>query len=392
MQAVILAAGRGTRMQPLSERRPKPMLPVGDRPILAHVAEAAVRAGVDDLVFVVGYEGDQIRQYFGAEFCGVPVAYADQGTREGTADALAAARGHLDGRFAVLNGDNRYAAGDLRALFEHRASVGTTRVPDPTNYGVIELRDGMVDRVVEKPDDPPSDLVNTGAYVFPAAATEWLDVPVSRRGERELTDILSRAIAEVGVVPVEFDRWLDVGRPWELLEANERFLETITRRIDGRVSPIATVSGRVVVAEGATVEAGATVRGPAFLRAGATVRRDATVGQGTVVGPDATVGRGAAVHNSVLMAGTRVGPLAHVEDSLIGRNATLGARTVVDSHGEAGEDVPTTVKGEIVSTGRKSFGLVAGDGAVTGPDTTIDAGATLGAGATVGTDDDLRFD
>ncbi|WP_168216079.1 sugar phosphate nucleotidyltransferase, partial [Halorussus marinus] len=216
-----LAAGEGTRIRPLSASLPKPMLPVADRPLAAHAAAAAVRAGADQLVFVVGYEADAVRTYFGDDYEGVPVSYAVQHEQAGTADAVRAARDHLDGEFVVLNGDNLYDPGAVDALFADGPTIGAVRVDDPSNYGVLSTRDGLVTDVVEKPTDPPTTLANAGAYAFPAEATAWLDVPASERGEHELTDVLARVVDEYEVGYVELDRWLDVGRPWELLAANE---------------------------------------------------------------------------------------------------------------------------------------------------------------------------
>lgn len=213
MQAVILAAGRGTRMEPLSTVTPKPMLPVGDRPLIAHVADAAIEAGSDELIIVVGYKADHIRSYFGDHYGGVPVRYAEQPTAAGTADAVKRASPMLDGRFAVLNGDSLFDTPSLTELFTHEAGVAAHRVDQPGEYGVLSTDHGIATEVVEKPDDPPTNLANAGAYVFPEAALTALDVPESERGEREITDVLSWLIDRMDVAIVETDQWLDVARP-----------------------------------------------------------------------------------------------------------------------------------------------------------------------------------
>ncbi len=211
MQTVILAAGQGTRMRPLTDATPKPMLPVADRPLAAHTADVAVDAGASELVFVVGYEADAVREYFGSEYRGVPVRFATQETQAGTADAVRAAAHLLDGEFAVLNGDNLYDGESIDALFSTGPSIAAQAVDHPSSYGVLSTADDQVTGIVEKPDDPPTNLANAGAYVFPAAAREWLDVPESERGEHEITDVVARVIEEYTVSPVEVDRWLDVG-------------------------------------------------------------------------------------------------------------------------------------------------------------------------------------
>jgi bifunctional UDP-N-acetylglucosamine pyrophosphorylase/glucosamine-1-phosphate N-acetyltransferase len=382
MLGVILAAGEGTRIRPLSREVAKPMLPVAGEPLAAHVADAAVEAGVDELVFVVGYRAEGVRDHFGAEYRGVPVHYAEQTEQLGTADAVLAAREHLDGPFLVLNGDNRYDPAGIAELVDRGPSVGLYRVADPTNYGVVSVDDGVVTDVVEKPADPPTDLANTGAYHFPAEAREALEVPASERGEHELTDVLAEVAETHTVRPVTLDAWMDVGRPWELLEATERELADVERTVDGEVHPDADLRGDVVVEAGATVDAGVVIEGPVLVQSGATVGPNAYVRGATVVGPDAKIGHSCEVKNSVLMAGASVSHLSYVGDSVLGRDVNFGAGTQVANLRHDDADVAHTVKGERVSTGRRKFGVVAGHGAKTGVNTSLSPGLTLSVGAT----------
>lgn len=381
MQAIVLAAGRGTRMRPLSNDLPKPMLSVVGKPIAAHTAEAAVEAGADELVFVVGYGEQTVRDYFGATYHGVPVSYVVQEEQQGTADAVHATKEHIDGPFAVLYGDNLYDPDGIDHLFEEAPSIASIRAANPSNYGVLSVDEGTVTTITEKPDDPENDLVNAGAYVFPEAAREMLDVPLSERGERELTDVLDRVIEAFDVSPVTLDRWMDVGRPWELLEANEWKLGTHERRIEGDVSDDATIQGTVVVEAGATVRGGSVVEGPAYIASGATIGPNAYIRGSSFIGPDVHVGHAVEIKNSVLLENTNVGHLSYVGDSVVGRDVNFGAGTNVANLRHDGEDVALTVKGEQVSTGRKKFGVVVGDNAKTGINTALNAGVKLSAGA-----------
>ena len=375
MQTVILAAGEGTRMRPLTETVPKPMLPVADRPLCAHTADAAVEAGASGLVFVVGYEGSAVRDYFDDEYRGVPVSFATQTEQLGTAHAVNCARAFLDGAFVVLNGDNIYDAESIETLFATAPAIAAIEVDEPSNYGVLstdgEAENGYqrVTGIVEKPENPPSNLANAGAYAFPEAALEWLDVPESERGEYEITDVVAQVIDEYDVTAVSLSRWLDVGRPWELLAANEWKLGELDRRIDGEVRGDATVRGAVVV------------EGPAMIRAGASVGPNAYIRGATLVGEDCHVGHGVELKNSVLMAGTNVPHLSYVGDSLLGTDVNLGAGTQVANLRHDDADVEQTVKGERVSTGRRKYGVVAGPGAKTGVNTNLYPGVVLSANA-----------
>lgn len=358
------------------------MLPVGDKPLVAHTVDAAVEAGASRIVLVVGYEADAVRKHFGDEYGGVPVEYAVQERQEGTADAVRAARDQLDDApFVVLNGDDLYDAESLSDLYEAAPAVGTYEVEDPRPYGVFDVVDGVVTDIVEKPDDPPSNMVNVGAYAFPAAAQRWLDVTESERGEYELTDVLAHVIDEYEVSAVDVSFWMGVGRPWELLEANEWALGDLTQRIDGDVHADADLRGPVVVEEGATIDAGVVIEGPVLVREGATVGPNAYVRGHTAVGLDAKIGASVEVKNSVLMADASVPHLSYVGDSVLGRDVNFGAGTTVANLRHDDENVRVRVKGEAVDTGRRKFGVVAGDGAKTGIDTSLNAGVKLGAEA-----------
>ena len=417
MQAVILAAGRGTRMGPLTETTPKPMLPVADGPLVEHVADAAVDAGADELVLTVGYGAERVRRHFGESHRDVPVRYANQSSQLGTADALSAAADLLDGEFAVLNGDSLYRGSDLERLFASSPGIGAYRVDDPTQYGVLAVDDGVVTGVREKPDDPATDLVNAGVYTFPPETVDLLDVPTSERGERELTDVLDRVMEREDLDYAVLDAWLDVGRPWELLEANERRLPGKAHALaerngddgetdhddetdhdgdtghqsgtghdgdtggDDGVHPDATIRGDVVVETGATVGPGVVIEGPALLRAGCSVGPNAYVRGATLIGSGAHVGHAVEIKNSVLMRDSTVGHLSYVGDSVLGESVNLGAGTNVANLRHDGEPVAVTVKGDRVSTGRRKFGAVLGPGVKTGIQTGIDAGVTLSAGA-----------
>ncbi|MFB6112690.1 MAG: bifunctional sugar-1-phosphate nucleotidylyltransferase/acetyltransferase [Halodesulfurarchaeum sp.] len=383
MQTVLLAAGEGTRMRPLTSAVPKPMLPVAGSPLLEHTIEAAIDAGASRIVLVIGYEGDTIVEHFGDRYRSTQIEYARQTEQRGTAHAVESAIESLEeGPFAVLNGDALYDPGSLSRLFEAGPAIGSFRVDNPGDYGVLELDDDVLHDVREKPQDPSSDLINAGAYVFPEAARSWLDVETSSRGERELTDVLERAIERTTIRAVQFDRWLDVGRPFELLEANEWKLGELDRRIDGDVHESAEIRGDVVIEPGAEVRSGVVISGPVRVKSGASVGPNAYVRGATLLESDVHVGHAVEIKNSVLMSGTNVGHLSYVGDSVIGQESNFGAGTTVANLRHDGDDVTMTSKGDRVSTGRRKFGVVCGPGVKTGINTSLNAGVTLPEGGT----------
>lgn len=385
MQAIVVAAGRGTRMGPLTETRPKPLVPVAGATLLEHVLDAAAGV-VDEYVIVVGYRGDQIRERIGASYAGTPVVYAEQDTQEGTAHAVGCAEPHVEESCLVLNGDVYVTSALVEALAgADGTAMSVMPVADPQSYGVVERGDdGRVTNVVEKPTDPPTDLANLGLYRFTPRVFEYIDtVERSERGEYELTDALARAIdrEDGGVTAVSYDGpWLDVGRPWELLAANSALLAEQEREINGTVADGATLTGRVVVEDGARVRDGAYIEGPVVIQSGADVGPNAYVRGATVVGPDVRVGNAVEVKNSILMADTAVGHHAYVGDSVLGANVNFGAGTKVANLRHDDAPVQVQVKGELVDTGRRKFGVVVGDDTKTGINTSLNAGVTLGTG------------
>ena len=369
-------------MGPQTTTRPKPMLPVAGVPLVRHTIETAIAAGASRIVLVVGYEADVIDDYVDTAAFDVPITLVEQPAQRGTADAVRCAAAELSpDPFVVLNGDALYDQASLETLYVAAPAVGSYRVSNPEAYGVLRTDGDRVTGVVEKPTDPPSDLINAGAYAFPAAAQEWLEVAESERGERELTDVLQRACARTMMRAVPFERWLDVGRPWELLEANEWKLSDLATSIRGDVSEAAHLTGTVVVEPGATVRPGVVIEGPAYIGENASVGPNAYIRGATFVGPGAKVGHSVEIKNSVLMRDASVGHLSYVGDSVLGEGVNFGAGTTVANlrHDEA--NVQVTVKGTRTDTGRRKFGVVCGPGVKTGINTSLNAGITLGADA-----------
>ncbi|ELZ40250.1 nucleotidyl transferase [Halorubrum californiense DSM 19288] len=390
MYGVVLAAGRGTRMRPLTDRRPKPLLPVGDRSLLERVFDTA-RDVVDEFVVVTGYQGDAVREAIGDSYRDRPVHYVEQAETLGTAHAIEQTEPVVDDDFLVLNGDVVVDASLPRALAEAGApAIAATEVEDPRAYGVISTaEDGSLAGIVEKPADPPTNLANVGCYAFEPEVFEYIDrTPESERGEYEITATIDRLLGDGRRIDVaRYDgAWLDVGRPWELLKANELALDALDdgTEVSGTVEEGVHLHGPVVVEEGARVRSGAYVEGPALICEGADVGPNAYIRGSTVVGPDAHVGHSVEIKNSVLMADASVGHLSYVGDSVLGRDVNFGAGTNVANLRHDGENVRMTVKGERTDTGRRKLGAVVGDGAKTGINTSLNAGVKLGAGETTG--------
>ena len=224
MEAVVLAAGEGTRLRPLTEDKPKGMVEVAGKPILTHCFEQLAELGAEKLVVVVGYRKEQIIDHYGDEFQGIPVTYAHQREQNGLAHALLTVEEHVDGDFMLMLGDNIFDANledVVRRQQEDRADAAflVEEVPyeDASRFGVCDTNNyGAITEVVEKPEDPPTNLVMTGFDTFtPAIFHACQLVQPSNRGEYELSeavDLLIRSGRTIDAIGLEGWR-IDVGYP-----------------------------------------------------------------------------------------------------------------------------------------------------------------------------------
>jgi len=325
LKGLILSGGKGTRLRPITHTSAKQLVPVANKPVLFYGIEAMAAAGIHDVGIVIAPEtGDEIRAAVGdGERFGVSVAYIEQDEPLGLAHAALTAEPFLgDSPFVMYLGDNLLQGGieELVAAFrEHEpdALILLTPVTDPENYGVAELRDGAVVRLVEKPPEPSTDLALVGVYMFtPAIHDAARAISPSARGELEhLVDSGLRVEPHV----VE-GWWKDTGRLEDMLEANRLVLDNVEPRMEGELID-SRVDGRVVVEAGARLER-SNVRGPAMIGAG-TRLVDAYVGPYTSIGDGCTI-ENAEVEHSILLSGSSVHNLAgRMESSLLGRNVTV---------------------------------------------------------------------
>ncbi|SFC41026.1 glucose-1-phosphate thymidylyltransferase [Halobiforma haloterrestris] len=233
MQAVVLAAGKGTRLRPLTEDKPKGMVEVDGKPILTHCFQQVVDLGAEELVVVVGYEKERIIEHYGDEFQGVPITYTHQREQKGLAHALLTVEDHIDEEFVLMLGDNIFQANledVVNRQREQRADAAflVEEVPweDASRYGVCDTNEyGEITDVVEKPDDPPSNLVMTGFYTFtPAIFHACHLVQPSDRGEYELSEAIDLLIQSGRTIDaIRMDGWrIDVGYPEDREEAERR--------------------------------------------------------------------------------------------------------------------------------------------------------------------------
>jgi UDP-N-acetylglucosamine diphosphorylase / glucose-1-phosphate thymidylyltransferase / UDP-N-acetylgalactosamine diphosphorylase / glucosamine-1-phosphate N-acetyltransferase / galactosamine-1-phosphate N-acetyltransferase len=398
VKAVVLAAGEGVRLLPLTATRPKHLIRIGDKPILQHCLEALKANGVTDALIVTHYMGEAIRGFFGdgSKF-DCHIEYAEQKEVLGTGNAASVAEPYVDGDFVLVYGDLLFSQEAVKAVLDtYRKSnpaavMAVVAVDKPESYGIIEqTKDKKVKRVVEKPKrgKAPSNLANAGLYVFGKEVFDVLRrVKRSVRGEWELTDAVTLMAQEgKAVMAAEIAKadWFDVGRPWDLLDANAWALKRMQHRVLGTVEEGAHLLGPVTVAETARVRSGAYIEGPCFIDEGADVGPNCYIRPCTSVGKKARVGNGCEVKNSLIMDGTHVGHLSYVGDSVLGEKCNLGAGTLTANLRFDDGNIKMQIKTEVVDTGRRKLGVILGDNVKTGINASFMPGVKVGNDTWVG--------
>jgi glucose-1-phosphate thymidylyltransferase len=330
MKGLILAGGRGTRLRPITYTSAKQLVPVANKPILFYGIEALVESGIRDLGIVVGDTGSEIREAVGdgARF-GASVTYIEQEAPLGLAHAVRVSEDYLGAdSFVMYLGDNlilEKLAPLVRRFGEERpnAQILLARVPNPQQFGVAELADGKVVRLVEKPRVPPSDLALVGIYMFDRTVFEAVKaITPSARGELEITDAIQRLIDTGRTVRPHVIEgwWKDTGKLEDLLEANRIILDTLEAHVEGEIEA-SEIHGKVIVQAGAKIVR-SVIRGPAIIGKGATIE-NAYIGPFTAVGDQVAV-RGSEVEHSIILEGSSICDVGgRIESSLIGRNVTI---------------------------------------------------------------------
>ena len=383
-KAVILAAGEGTRMRPLTLTRPKVMLPIANKPILEHLMVEMQQAGISEFIFVVGYHDEQIRNYFGnGEKWGVGIQYIKQKEQLGTADALAATEGLLNETFLLANGDAVIGHQDIIRLTKRYGNVvSTIELSDVSGLGVIKVKSDHVVKIYEKMQNPPSHLVNAGLYLFsPAIFDAIKKIARSPRGEYELTDAIQMLVDSGQKVSCqEIHSWLNFSYPWDLLAANEEVMAKLEPQMSGEMEENVVINGPVSVGQGTIIRSGSYIVGPVIIGRNCVIGPNCYIRPVTVVADGCHIGAAVEVKNSIIMSGSKIPHLSYVGDSFIGENCNLGAGTKIAN---LRLDEQTVKIGDL-DTKRRKLGAIIGDNVKTGINSCINTGAVIGNNTFIG--------
>ncbi|MGK5549982.1 sugar phosphate nucleotidyltransferase [Actinomadura kijaniata] len=327
MEAILLVGGRGTRLRPLTISTPKPLLPTAGAPFLAHQLARAHAAGVTRIVFATSYRAEMFEAAFGTSAHGVELTYVSEREPLGTGGAIRNAAPALtsgpDDPVLILNGDI-LSGHDVRAQVELHEKAGAaatlhlTKVEDPSRFGSVPTDgQGRVTAFLEKTNNPVTDQINAGCYVFRRSAIDTIPEGEVVSVEREtFPGLISSGQVVMGYVEAGY--WLDVGTP-------EAFVQGSRDLVLGRIASPAMPGepGQRLLLDGAVVSPRAVVRGGTAVGRGAEVEGGATV-EGSVLQDGAFVAEGATVRDSVVGRGARVGAGAVLDGVILGDGASVG--------------------------------------------------------------------
>ncbi|MBI4319066.1 MAG: glucose-1-phosphate thymidylyltransferase [Chloroflexi bacterium] len=336
MKGLILSGGKGTRLRPITYTGAKQLVPVANKPVLFYAIEDLVEAGITDIGIVVGDTKDQIIAAVGdGSRFGCRTTYIEQPNPLGIAHGVKIAEQFIQGdRFVLFLGDNFVRDGIVPLVEEFarspfNAQILLYRVKNPQDFGVAELEDGRVVKVVEKPKEPRSDLAVIGIYMFDHHVFEAVNsIKPSARGELEITDTIQYLIdrglhVNPQIIP---GWWIDTGKKDDMLEANRLILETMETQILGAIDESSQVYGKVVIGRGAKIQ-NSVVRGPVIIGEN-TVICNAYVGPFTSIHYDCEV-KGSEIEHSIVLENSKILDIhQRIEDSLIGRNVEITESTI----------------------------------------------------------------
>jgi bifunctional UDP-N-acetylglucosamine pyrophosphorylase/glucosamine-1-phosphate N-acetyltransferase len=335
--AIILAAGESKRTRPLTLHRPKPLIPLLGRPLLAHILDELVDL-VDRTTLVVGYRAEEIEAFFGKQYRGIELRYVRQKEVNGTASAVLSVAGEVDEPFFLLYGDNLISRADIEGVCRRRYSMAALPVDDARSFGVLDISGNQVVGIIEKPANPPRNaLANPGIYHFDAEVFPLIyRIEPSPRGEYELTDLIALLAQEEPVgYHICTGYWVPVGTPWEALGASMFLLARRAPR-PARLDTSAMIASDALIVGAAhigkaSIGPGSRIIGPAYIGDGCVIGANVLI-EGSSLEAGVQIGAGSTIQRSALGIGVQIGQNCIVQSSLIDEGAVVGGGAHLPEH------------------------------------------------------------
>ena len=367
MQAVILAAGEGTRVRPLTKSRPKGLIPVANRPIIEYIIRALHQAGIREIIVVAGYRREQVTRFLNELDHGIEVVVQEK--QLGTAHALKCAEPLIKGNFLLLPGDNYIDPVSVAKIAKTKNAMLVKDHPSPSNFGVVLIRNGCVTEIVEKPEHALSFTVSTGIFSLAPDIFRYIK-------SNDLTETIDCMIADgVKIQAVHAEDWQDALYPWDLIRMNERLLAGTAPEKNGAIHKSAIIQGAVSIGKRVSIGPYTVITGPVV------IGRDTKIGAHCCIMPNTSIGaRGniepfSYISDALVMDDVSIGTHSRVTESVIGEGTRLSDHT-----GIGPRDNVIEIEGCLV---KAAFGAIIGDQVKVAAFSTI-RGSIIGNGVIVG--------
>ena len=333
LKGIILHGGHGTRLRPLTHTGPKQLLPIANKPMSQYCIESLRDAGIIDIVVIIGGIGsNKVQEYYGnGEKYGVKLTYIYQDQPKGIAHAVGLCKDFVGNeKFVVFLGDNilKRNISDYTKSFQSSDSAATVllcEVDNPTRFGIADVKDGKIIKIMEKPKNPPTNLAVTGIYFLtPTIFNIITRLKPSWRGELEITDALEMLLEEGHKITYHTvtDYWKDTGTPQDIIHANEIILKNMESYFHGKKEEDTSITGNTMIGEGTIIKSGTQIVGPVIIGKNCVIGPNAYIGPNTSVGDDSNLSK-CNIEDSIIMTGCIIGCNIKIKKSIISSNSEI---------------------------------------------------------------------
>jgi len=385
MKCIVLAAGEGKRMHPLTFTRPKIMCPIAGKPILEWNLLNAKKAGIHEFIFIVGYKSEMVRNYFeNGKKWNTKIEYLNQGKALGTAHAIGIVEKFVND-FIVLSGDTIFGKDDIKKIMKAKKSIGLVKVENAQDYGIVKTKGKNIVKIYEKMEEPFSNLINAGIYNFNKNIFNYIKkTKKSPRGEYEITDSINMMVEEEEIEGIKLEDWRDVVYPWHLLEANKEIMNNIKNEIKGVIEKNTTIKGNVIIGKNSRILSGSYIEGPVVIGNECKIGPNCYIRPYTFIGNNCHIGNASEIKNSIIMNNSNIPHHNYVGDSIIGENSNLGSGTKVANLRLDKKNIFLFLNGKKIDTKRKKLGVIMGDNVQTGINSMMNVGTIIGNNVFIG--------
>ena len=400
MKAIIIAAGEGKRLRPITSTRPKPLIPIAGRPLLEHTILGLKNAGIREILLVVGYKENLIREYFGdgEEKFGIKIKYIKQEEQLGTAHAFGYGKNFgVNEPILFMYGDllvETQVYKEIVQKYKEKNVEGIIllmEVKNPEEFGIISLNSkGYVEKIIEKPTKEMNagNLANAGVFIFNSDIFQAIEMTKkSIRGEYEFTDsmeiLINQFKGRILGYTIKNYFWSDIGLPWQFLDANRYLLNKVEEKILGQVEENVQISGKVYIGDGTIIRSGSCIQGPCYIGNNNLIGPNSTIRPYTFIANNCHISI-SEIENSIILSNTSIPNISYIGDTIICEKVNLGSGTNIKNLGFDGNNVKVTIKGQLVDSRRKNLGAIIGPSVNIGINVSILPGKIIGENSRIG--------